>query len=104
MSEDGQGVMCALERTPAVVWRVDGRGKDCEPESREKSGVDQGQGGRDWTRAGMVGRVQMNWKTFERQEVQSAVTECTECSQVGEGKGGDTQFSSSGPGWGDGVS
>ena len=56
------------------MWRVDGRGQDYEPESREKSGAEQGQGGRDWTRAGTVGRVKMNWKTFERQNVQSAVT------------------------------
>ena len=66
--------MCALERPPGLC--MEGRWEGARLSARVKGETrDRGQErvGRVH-RAGWAGRVEMNWKTFERQNVQSTVT------------------------------
>ena len=63
--------MC-VGNNPTIVWKVGGRDRDYWPESREKSGGE----GKERVREPGPGQGwwEMNWETFEMQDMQSVVT------------------------------
>jgi len=72
MSQDGQGVMCALERTPPWCGRWVGE-DEIIGQSKGRSRWGEGKEGVGEPGPGQ-GRWEMNWETFERQDMQSVLT------------------------------